>query len=245
MTGALPVVLVPGLACSSRIYDPQIPALWRRGPVFLANHARGGDMAAIARRILMEAPLRFALAGHSMGGAIVFEMFRQAPERIARLALLNTYAHPETPAFAEFWRGLIAKVKQGGYRAMMDAMFAGAVHPSRANDARLKAIVTDMADDTGPDAFVWQVEAIMTRADSRPTLAGDQMPDAGHDQRYRQQCSEPDVGRDRERYRRREAHHGGGLRASVADRAAGSRDRCTARLAGDVTALVVRARKTT
>lgn len=171
MTGALPVVLVPGLACSSRIYDPQIPALWRRGPVFLANHARGGDMAAIARRILMEAPLRFALAGHSMGGAIVFEMFRQAPERIARLALLNTYAHPETPAFAEFWRGLIAKVKQGGYRAMMDAMFAGAVHPSRANDARLKAIVTDMADDTGPDAFVWQVEAIMTRADSRPTLA--------------------------------------------------------------------------
>jgi pimeloyl-ACP methyl ester carboxylesterase len=111
-----------------------------------------------------------------MGGAIVFEMFRQAPERIARLALLNTYARPETPDFAEFWRGLIAKVKQGGYRAMMDKMFAGAVHPSRADDVNLKNIVAEMADDVGPDAFVWQVEAIITRADSRPTLAAIKCP---------------------------------------------------------------------
>lgn len=176
MLNALPVVLVPGLACSPRVYAPQIPDLWRAAPVHLANHARGGDMAAIARRILAEAPLRFALAGHSMGGAIAFEMFRQAPERIARLALLNTYARPETPDFAEFWRGLIVGVKQGGYRAVMDKMFASAVHPSRANDADLKAIVSEMADDVGPDAFVWQVEAIMARADSRPTLASIKCP---------------------------------------------------------------------
>ncbi len=171
MANALPVVLVPGLACSPRVFAPQIPSLWRVCSVAVANHARGGDMAAVARRILAEAPLRFALAGHSMGGAIVFEMFRQAPERIARLALLNTYAHPETPDFAEFWRGLIARVKQGGYRAIMDRMFTSAVHPSRADDADLKAVVNAMADDVGPDAFVWQVEAIMSRADSRPTLA--------------------------------------------------------------------------
>ncbi|MFX7663286.1 alpha/beta hydrolase, partial [Acinetobacter baumannii] len=81
MLNSLPVVLVPGLACSPRIYEPQIPSLWRQGAVFVANHARGGDMATIARRILAEAPLRFSLAGHSMGGYIIFEMFRQAPER--------------------------------------------------------------------------------------------------------------------------------------------------------------------
>ncbi len=128
-------------------------------------------MAAIARRILAEAPVRFALAGHSMGGAIAFEMVRQAPERIAWLAFLNSYARPEAPASGEFWRGLIAGVKAGGYRAMMERMFAGAVHPSRAGSADLKRTVIEMADDVGPDAFVWQVEAIMTRADSRPTLA--------------------------------------------------------------------------
>lgn len=171
MPNALPVVLVPGLACSPRIYAPQIPDVWRVSSVVLANHARGGDMAAIARRILAEAPLRFALAGHSMGGYIVLEMFRQAPERIARLALLNTSARPETPEASERRRGWIAEVKAGGYRAVMDRLFTNFVHPSRAGDAALKQIVLDMADDVGPDAFVWQLEAIMTRADSRPTLA--------------------------------------------------------------------------
>lgn len=176
MPNSLPVVLVPGLACSPRIYDPQIPALWRQGPVFLANHARGGDMAAIARRILAEAPLRFALAGHSMGGYIIFEMFRQAPERIARLAFLNTSARPETPEASERRRGWINEVKQGSYRTVMDRLFANFVHPALARDERLHRIVLDMADDVGPDAFVWQLEAIMTRADSRPTLAAIKCP---------------------------------------------------------------------
>ena len=172
----LPIVLVPGLGSSVRTHLAILPALWRHGSVMVINQTADESIEAMAARALSEAPPKFALIGHSLGGYIVLEMIRQAPERITRLALLNTYAHPETPAFAEFWRGLIAKVKQGGYRAMMDAMFAGAVHPSRANDARLKAIVTDMADDTGPDAFVWQVEAIMTRADSRPTLAAIKCP---------------------------------------------------------------------
>ncbi|EKS35169.1 alpha/beta fold hydrolase [Afipia clevelandensis] len=171
MPHSLPVVLVPGLGCSPRIYDPQLPALWRQGPVGIANHARGGDMATIARRILAEAPLRFALAGHSMGGYIILEMVRQAPERIGRLALLNTSARPEAPEVTAKRREMIAEVKQGGYRAVMDRLFVNFVHPSRANDARLKQIVLDMADDVGPDAFVWQLEAISGRIDSRPTLA--------------------------------------------------------------------------
>lgn len=171
MPHSLPVVLVPGLGCSPRIYDPQIPALWREGPVFIANHARGGDMSTIARRILAEAPLRFALAGHSMGGYIILEMYRQAPERIGRLALLNTSARPEAPEVSEKRRAMIAEVKWGGYRAVINGLFANFVHPSRAADAGLKQIVLDMADDVGPDAFVWQLEAITGRIDSRPTLA--------------------------------------------------------------------------
>lgn len=171
MLNSLPVVLVPGLACSPRIYEPQIPSLWRQGAVLVANHARGGDMAAIARRILAEAPLRFSLAGHSMGGYIVFEMFRQAPERISRLAFLNTSARPEMPELTEKRRLMINEVKQGGYRAVMDRLFANFVHPALARDEHLHRIVLDMADDVGPDAFVWQLEAISGRIDSRPTLA--------------------------------------------------------------------------
>jgi pimeloyl-ACP methyl ester carboxylesterase len=66
MNDATPILLVPGLGGSPRIYAPVAPALWRLGPVTVANHVRDDNMGAIARRILAEAPRRFALAGHSM-----------------------------------------------------------------------------------------------------------------------------------------------------------------------------------
>ena len=66
----LPVVLVPGLLCSARLYAPQVAALWPFGPVTVADHRRDDSMSAIATRILANAPPRFALAGLSMGGYI-------------------------------------------------------------------------------------------------------------------------------------------------------------------------------
>ena len=176
MAETLPILLVPGLVCSPRIYAPQLPSLWRMGPVMFPNHIRDNTMAGIAKRILDEAPKRFALAGHSMGGYIVLEMFRQAPERIERLGLLNTSARPETPEASEGRHALIAETKAGGYPAIIDKLFARFVHPTRVNDAGLKKIVMDMAGDVGPERFVAQLEAIMSRADSRPLLASIECP---------------------------------------------------------------------
>src|ERR1700687_1345599 len=96
VNNTMPILLVPGLGGSPRIYAPVAPALWRFGPVTVANHVRDDNMGAIARRILAEAPPRFALAGHSMGGYIAFEIMRQAPERVAKLALINTQERPDT-----------------------------------------------------------------------------------------------------------------------------------------------------
>lgn len=176
MAETLPILLVPGLVCSPRIYAPQLPSLWRMGPVMFPNHIRDNTMAGIAKRNLDEAPKRFALAGHSMGGYIVLEMFRQAPERIERLGLLNTSARPETPEASEGRHALIAETKAGGYPAIIDKLFARFVHPTRVNDAGLKKIVMDMAGDVGPERFVAQLEAIMSRADSRPLLASIECP---------------------------------------------------------------------
>ena len=78
MDNTMPILLVPGLGGSPRIYAPVEPALWRYGPVTVANHIRDDNMGAIARRILAEAPPRFVLAGHSMGGYIAFEIMRHA-----------------------------------------------------------------------------------------------------------------------------------------------------------------------
>ena len=137
----------------------------------LANHIHDDSMDAIARRILAEAPPRFALAGHSMGGYIAFEMMRQAPDRILKLALINTQARPDTPETTGRRRDQIARTQAGEYDAVLDDLFPGFVHPSRREDASLHRLVHDMGDDIGADAFVRQQIAIIGRSDSRPTLA--------------------------------------------------------------------------
>jgi pimeloyl-ACP methyl ester carboxylesterase len=171
MDNTMPILLVPGLASSPRIFAPLAPALWRFGPVTVANHIRDASMGAIARRILAEAPPRFALAGHSMGGYIAFEIMRQAPQRVAKLALINTQARPDTPEATARRRGQIARVKSGDYHAVLEELFAGFVHPSRREDPALRQLVHDMGDDIGAEAFVRQLTAVMSRPDSRPTLA--------------------------------------------------------------------------
>jgi pimeloyl-ACP methyl ester carboxylesterase len=171
MDNTMPILLVPGLVSSPRIFAPVVPALWRFGPVSVANHIRDDSMGAIARRILAEAPPRFALAGHSMGGYIAFEIVRQAPDRVAKLALINTQARPDTPEATTRRRDMIARARAGGYRAILDELFPGFVHPSRLGEASLRQLVHDMGDDIGVEAFVRQQTAIISRADSRPTMA--------------------------------------------------------------------------
>jgi pimeloyl-ACP methyl ester carboxylesterase len=168
---ALPIVLVPGLLATARLYARQIPALWRLGPVTVADHSRDDSMIAIARRILADAPPRFALAGLSMGGYVAFEIVRQAPERVARLALLDTSARPDAPETSERRRRQIALAQQGGLRHVADMQFPLLVHHARLDDEELQALVRLMADEIGAAAFVRQQTAIIGRADSRPDLA--------------------------------------------------------------------------
>jgi pimeloyl-ACP methyl ester carboxylesterase len=168
---SLPAVLVPGLNCSLRLYEPQLPDLWRIGPVAVADHRRDETMAGIAARILAEAPPRFALAGLSMGGYIAFEMVRQAPARIAGLALLDTSARPETPEQTSRRRAQIALAREGRFGEIAEQMFAVLSRAAGNGDPRVQQFIRAMADDTGPEAFVRQQTAIMGRPDSRPTLA--------------------------------------------------------------------------
>src|SRR5437870_13444144 len=147
MDNTMPILLVPGLGGSPRVYAPVLPALWRLGPVTVANHIRDDNMGAIARRILAEAPPRFALAGHSMGGYIAFEIMRQASDRVAKLALINTQARSDTPEASARRRGMMARATAGEYRAVLDDLFPGLVLSSRRADAGLRPMVHDMGDE--------------------------------------------------------------------------------------------------
>jgi pimeloyl-ACP methyl ester carboxylesterase len=170
MPSPLPLVLVPGLLCSARLYVPQVASLWRFGPVIVADHRHDDDIGAVAARILGEAPPRFALAGLSYGGYLAFELMRQAPERIARLALLDTSARPDTPEQTAARYAFIEMAEKGRFSEVVETLTPRFLQPSRREEPALKEILHAMAADVGAAAFVRQQKAIISRPDSRPFL---------------------------------------------------------------------------
>jgi pimeloyl-ACP methyl ester carboxylesterase len=171
MADAVPILLVPGLICSPRLYAPQLSALWGFGPVTVADHTRDDSMEALAARILKDAPPRFALAGLSMGGYVALAIMRAAPDRVAKLALLDTSARADTPQQTENRNRQIAIAQAGRFAEIPELQWPMLVHQNRRHDAALKAEVARMAQETGAEAFVRQQRAIMGRPDSRPRLS--------------------------------------------------------------------------
>lgn len=168
-----PLVLVPGLLCDRLLWAPQIAALADLAEPWVADHSRHDAMAAIARAILAEAPAeRFALAGLSMGGFVAFEIMRQAPQRVTRLALLDTRASPDTPEQSAARRALVARVERGEFDAVVDELLGLYLPPDRRDDPGLATIGRQMARNLGPAAFARQARAIIGRPDSRPDLPG-------------------------------------------------------------------------
>ena len=176
MPQSLPTVLVPGLTCTAALYGHQIDVLWPYGPVTVADHRRDDDVAAIAARILADAPPRFALCGLSMGGYIAFAMMRQAPERIVKLALMDTSARPDTPEQTAARKTQIAMAQSGRYAEIPEQAIPRYLNAKNQRDERFTSIVRRMAMQTGPEAYMRQLKAIMSRPDSRPLLASIKCP---------------------------------------------------------------------
>ncbi len=176
MSESLATVLIPGLLASARMYAGQIPHLWRAGPVMIADHTRDDSMSAIARRILAAAPARFALAGLSMGGYVVFELLRQAPERIAKVALLDTSARADAPEQTAMRRAQMTLASQGRLAEVVAQQFPRLVHRARRGDLALRQVLTLMAEEVGAAGFIRQQSAILGRIDSRATLGSIRCP---------------------------------------------------------------------
>jgi len=169
-------VLIPGLLASARMYAAQIPPLWRVGPVTIADHTRADSMSGIAQDILYAAPPRFALVGLSMGGYIAFEMLRQAPQRIAKVALLDTSARADAPEQSAMRRAQMSLAAQGRLAEVLEQQLPRLVGRARREDAALREVFKLMAEEVGAAAFIRQQTAIMERTDSRPTLGDIRCP---------------------------------------------------------------------
>lgn len=171
-----PILLVPGLNATARVFAELVPALWRAGPVTVANHTQGAGIEGIAAQILAAAPPRFGLLGFSMGGYLAFEMLRQAPERVLRLCLLDTSARPDTPEATARRQARIAMAEAGRFRETIEEGFEMTVHADHLAREDLRAVSREMALETGPEVFIRQQQAIIGRPDSRGLLAGIKVP---------------------------------------------------------------------
>jgi pimeloyl-ACP methyl ester carboxylesterase len=176
MTARTNLVLVPGLLCTAALWAPQIAALADIADCMVANHRRHRTMKGIARSILAAAPERFALAGLSMGGYIAYDILRQAPERVQRLALLDTGVRADTPERTAARRDLVANAEREGVRRAQELLIPSLIHPARLDDRPLVDTILKMAVDTGLEAFKRQEAAIIGRPDSRPLLASIRCP---------------------------------------------------------------------
>lgn len=165
-----PLVLVPGLNCTEALFAPQRKAIGRSREVIIADHRQDATIAAVAERLLAEAPPVFALGGLSFGGYVAFEVMRRAPERVTRLALLDTRASADTEQDAEIRRMTLKFAERGHFDEVHSLLWHRLVDVARVHDAALEAQVRAMHDATGPETFIRQQKAVLARPDYQPGL---------------------------------------------------------------------------
>ena len=165
------LVMVPGLLCSDTLFADQVSGLASVANVRIGRVLKHDNLADMASAILRTAPDRFALAGLSLGGYVAFEILRQAPERVSKLALLNTNARADREEQIAFRRLLIGLARTLGPRNVQAAALPMMLHKSRLRDRPLIDRVLNMADAVGCPAFVRQQQAIIDRPDNRQFLS--------------------------------------------------------------------------
>lgn len=169
------LLLVPGLMCNEAVWDPVMPHITDIARCQVVDHGSVNSLPRMAEQLLQSAPGRFAIAGHSMGARVALEVFRQAPERVSRIALLDTGYLPLAAGLA----GEVEKNKRAqllhiaqteGVRAMASAWVKGMVHPDRLNDEVLIEAIVAMFERKSPAIFEAQIAALLNRPDARTVL---------------------------------------------------------------------------
>jgi pimeloyl-ACP methyl ester carboxylesterase len=166
---SLPIVLITGQLLTDAVWQPLLDA-WPDREVIVADNQSDDRIEDFAQRLLDNAPPKFALVAHAMGGFIAFEVMRRAPDRVAKLALISTLASADGPAQTARRQGYIDLVEAGNFDQVVEERIPILFPEERRNDERLLGIARQMAADTGADTFLAQQRAIMARIDSRPHL---------------------------------------------------------------------------
>jgi pimeloyl-ACP methyl ester carboxylesterase len=173
----IPLVLCPGLLCDAALWEPQLEALADVADFWIPDLTGQETMRAMGEAVLRDAPWKeFALAGLSMGGYVALETVRLAPQRVGKLALLDSRSGRKRRRIPSGGNVDGSGAKAGGFAPVISRMLPVLVHPSRVKEEPLVKIIRDMAERTGVEAYVRQQKAIISRDDYRPGLKDINVP---------------------------------------------------------------------
>nr|WP_263327054.1 alpha/beta hydrolase [Neobacillus sp. Marseille-Q6967] len=165
------LVLIPGTLCDDRLWQPQIEILQDIAQITIADTSQFDSIKETAAAILKDVPGKFSLAGLSMGGMVSLEIMRQAGERINRLALLDTNPYPPTEEQKQTFQKYIDLCKDGYFQDITPTyLLPNLLHPSKQEDHHLTSLIKDMANSTGPEAYIRQLTSLMNRSGSLDIL---------------------------------------------------------------------------
>lgn len=169
-----PAVFIPGTLCDARVFAPMIERLDVRPPDI--RPIAHDNVVDAAEAVLIDAPPRFVAFGFSLGGFVVLELLRRAPERMIGAVLIASNAHPLQPGGADTRRQEVGRARDGGMAALIETLWPLYVAPERLRDDALKQVVLSMAEDVGADRFALQAELATGRPDSRSTVRSSMVP---------------------------------------------------------------------
>lgn len=164
------VILLPGMMCDARLFRPQIEALSSRYDIHIPHLGKQDSFALMAQDILNNAASEFAVIGLSMGGILAMEIYRQAPERITHLGLLNTNPLAELPEIQALRGPQIDLVKAGKLAAVMQTQMIPRYLADRQAGQAIEDLCLHMALDLGADCFINQSLALRDRPDQQAVL---------------------------------------------------------------------------
>ena len=175
------LLLLPGLLCDAAVWAGQVARLEENFECRIPCYGELDSIEGMARAVLADAPARFTLIGHSMGGRVALEITRSAPERVSALALLNT-GYAARACGAEGERevrerlALVELAQRAGMRAMGRTWVQAMVHPARLEDQPLIEAILAMVERATPQSFAAQIRALLERPDATDVLGGIRCP---------------------------------------------------------------------
>ena len=169
------LILAPGMLCDAGAWSAQVAALSDVADCLIPDYGDARSMAAMAARVLADAPPRFSIAGHSMGGRVALEVCRLAPQRVARLCLLSTEHLAPPPGEAgrreAAGRQALADIARAqGMRAVAEHWLPHLLPEARRQDPPLVDAIVSMIERQTPEMLDAQIAAGLSRPDSAAVL---------------------------------------------------------------------------